>query len=142
MAKVSIGEEKQFSDSRTTIEANKHNFKGDFALTTVESTGRRQGRRQGNPFEMKVTELNTDTTYGRILASFPTKVCLQIYTQCIILQLLLNTCCRLNLFLFRIHVYQCHQLLLPTFFRRYRDMGTAHVIWALLLMREDRNCRI
>ena len=75
MAKLSIGEQKQFSDSRTTFEANKHNFKADYALTTVEGYNyNNRYRKQGIPFEMKVTELNTDTTYGRIVANFANKV--------------------------------------------------------------------
>ena len=82
IAKVSIREHKQFSDSGITLRANARNFKGDYALAAVADSIINNNR-QGDLFEMKVTELNTDRTYGRIFANFPNKVGLKNDTQII-----------------------------------------------------------
>jgi hypothetical protein len=67
-AKVTIDENKQFEDNRLTIKANARNFKAAYRLSIHGSA-----YRSGKVFEMKITELNTDVTYGKVQASFPDK---------------------------------------------------------------------
>ena len=69
-AKVTIGENKQFSDNRLTVKSNAKNFKADYKFDVMVNF--RGGA--GHVFEMKVTELNSGTDRPKITARFSDKV--------------------------------------------------------------------
>ena len=70
VAKVTIGENKQFADNRLTVKSNIQNFKADYKVNVKANyVGRGE-----DVFEMKVTELNSDVTYAKIKGRFPNKV--------------------------------------------------------------------